>query len=110
MQEIEAFISSGVECREELVEEVLRGNNVEEGTAMEMEELCVGEPAMLERDVAIAQKGIVGGGKFVVKGVGKNMRMTTEDGRVDGFEDWVGKIAGLPFVRSQLVARQKHKP
>ena len=39
MQEIDARISSGVECREEPVGEVLRGNNVEQGTAMEMEEL-----------------------------------------------------------------------
>ena len=89
----------GVKGREESVPEGLWGDDEEEGTAIEVEGLDVDEPVVFQRDVAVAQGGIVGRGQFAEERLGENMGGVVKEGSVDGFEDVVRKVAGDPFVR-----------
>ena len=88
----------GVKGREESVSKGLRGNDEEEGTAIEVKGLDVDKPVVFQRDVAVAQGGIVGRGQFAEERLGENMGGVVEEGSVDGFENWVREVSGFPFV------------
>ena len=75
-----------------------RGDDEEEGTAIEVKGLDVDEPVVFQRDVAVAQGGIVGRGQFAEERLGENMGGVVKEGSVDGFENWVREVAGFPFV------------
>ena len=62
-----------MEGLEEVVTEVGRGDDEDEGTAIAVQGLEVDEPVVLNADEAIAERGLVGGRKFAEEGFGEDM-------------------------------------
>ena len=87
-----------MQSAEETMAEAGWRDDEEEGAAVAVKRLGVGEPVVSEADETIAEGGLVGGGKFAEEGFREEVEGVVTEGSEDGLEGFVSKVAGSPFV------------